>query len=86
PGTVALTSSPWAEVVSIERGGRPLQLAGQTPMMLELPPGEYVIELKSGDTTEKVKVSVEAGQAQAVHYTFPQMKVDEAVDEVLKQY
>ncbi len=85
PGTVALTSSPWAEVVSVERGGRPLEIAGQTPMMLELPPGEYVIELKSGDTTEKVNVTVEAGQTQAVHYTFPQLKVDEAVDEVLRQ-
>ncbi|MGH9788652.1 MAG: protein kinase domain-containing protein, partial [Candidatus Acidiferrales bacterium] len=85
PGTVALTSSPWAEVVKVERGGRPVQIAGQTPMMLELSPGEYVIELKSGDTTETVKVKVEAGETQAVHYTFPQMKVDQAVEEVLRQ-
>ena len=85
-GTVALTSSPWAEVVSVERGGRPLQMAGQTPMMLELPPGEYVIELKSGDTTEKLKVTVQAGETQTVHYTFPQLKVEQTVDEVLKQY
>jgi len=86
PGAVALTSSPWAEVVKVERAGQPLQIAGQTPMMLELPPGEYVIELKSGDTTEKVKVKVEAGETQTVHYTFPQLKVDQAVDEVLRQY
>jgi hypothetical protein len=72
--------------VSVERGGRKLDIAGQTPMSLELPPGEYVIGLKSGDTTEWVKVTVEAGQAQAVHYSFPGMKVDETVDEVLKQY
>ena len=86
PGTVTLTSSPWAEVVSVERGGRPLQMAGQTPMMLELAPGEYVIELKSGDTSEKLKVTVQAGETQTVHYTFPQLKVEQAVDEVLKQY
>lgn len=84
PGTVALTTSPWAEVVKVERGGQPLEIAGQTPMMLELPPGEYTIELKSGEVTETVKVKVEAGQTQTLHYTFPQMKVDQAVDEVLR--
>ena len=84
PGTVALTTSPWAEVVKVERGGQPLKIAGQTPMMLELPPGEYTIELKSGEVTETVKVKVEAGQTQTLHYTFPQMKVDQAVDEVLR--
>jgi len=72
--------------VKVERGGQPLQVAGQTPMMLELPPGEYVIELKSGEATEMLKLTVKAGETQAVHYTFPQLKVDQAVEEVLKQY
>ena len=85
PGTVALTSSPWAEVVKVERGGQPVQVAGQTPMMLELPPGEYEIELKSGEATETLKLTVKAGETQAVHYTFPQLKVDQAVEEVLRQ-
>ncbi len=85
PGTVALTSSPWAEVVKVERGGQPLEIAGQTPMMLELPPGEYEIELKSGEAIETLKLTVKAGAAQTVHYTFPQLKVDQAVEEVLRQ-
>jgi len=54
--------------------------------LAELPPGEYVIELKSGEATETLKLTVKAGETQAVHYTFPQLKVDQAVEEVLKQY
>lgn len=86
-GYVELNASPWAEVKSVQRvGGERLQIAGETPMQMELPPGEYVIELQSGEDTGTVNVTVEAGKSQTVNYTFPQVKVESMVEEVLRQY
>lgn len=87
PGTVQLTAAPWAEVMNVRgAGGGTLNIKGQTPLVLSLPPGEYVLELRNGESTGTVNVVVESGQAQQVNYTFPQVKVDALVDELVSQY
>ena len=87
PGYVQLTASPWAEVSDVKQeGGKRFAITGQTPLQMELPPGNYVIELRNADATAKVKVKVEAWKVQAVHYTFPQKKTEAMVEEVLRQY
>ena len=87
PGYVQLTASPWAEVTDVrQESGKRFDIAGQTPLQVELPPGNYVIELTNGKDTAKVKVKIESGKVQAVHYAFPKKKSDELVDEVLREY
>jgi hypothetical protein len=87
PGYVQLTASPWAEITDVrQEGGKLFAITGQTPLQIELPPGDYVIELTNGKDTAKVKVKVEAGKVQTVHYAFPERKSEEIVDEVLRQY
>lgn len=87
PGYVELTAAPWAEVTSVQKaGGERLNITGQTPLRVQLPPGEYVIELKNGETTGKVNVVVESGKAVPLHYTFPEVKVDALVEELVSQY
>ncbi len=87
PGTVHLTAVPWAEVTSVRSAdGKTVEANGVTPLQLSLPPGEYTLSLKSGEQTAEVKVTVEAGKVQAVNYTFPEVKSDAVVDDLLKQY
>ena len=87
PGYVQLTASPWAEVSDVKQeSGKRFAITGQTPLQMELPAGDYVIELRNAEATAKVKVKVEAGKVQAVHYTFPQKKTEAMVEEVLRQY
>ncbi len=87
PGYVHLTAAPWAEVLSVRQaGGESLNITGQTPLRIELPPGEYVIELRNGETRQTVKVKVEAGQVAPVNYTFPEVEVEAIVDELLAEY
>ncbi|MBI4467097.1 MAG: hypothetical protein HY656_06700 [Acidobacteria bacterium] len=45
-----------------------------------------MLELRNGESTGTVNVVVESGQAQQVNYTFPQVKVDALVDELVSQY
>ncbi|OFV86439.1 MAG: hypothetical protein A3B65_05825 [Acidobacteria bacterium RIFCSPHIGHO2_02_FULL_67_57] len=87
PGFVQLTAAPWAEVVSVRTaGGETLKITGQTPLYVSLPPGDYTIELKNGEATGTVQVTVQSGQTQAVNYAFPQVKVDALVDELVTSY
>jgi hypothetical protein len=87
PGTVHLTAVPWAEVTGARSAdGKAVAVSGMTPLQLSLPPGEYILSLKSGDQTAEVKVTVEAGKVLAVNYTFPEVKSDAVVDDLLKQY
>lgn len=88
PGHLQLSAVPWAEVVSVQtaKGAAVEVPLGQTPLQFELPPGEYVIELKNGEMTDRVNVTVVAGQVQAVNHPFPQVKIDALVDELVSQY
>lgn len=87
-GSLHLTAVPWAQVVSIRTvQGERLNVAGQTPLRLELPPGEYVIELKGDqDAVGKLNVSVQPGAVSNVNYTFPGVKVDVLVEELVSKY
>ncbi|HXE75020.1 MAG TPA: protein kinase [Candidatus Xenobia bacterium] len=87
PGTVHLTAVPWAEVTGARSAdGKAVNVSGVTPLVLSLPPGEYTLSLQSGEQTAEVKVAVEAGKVLAVNYTFPEVKPDAVVDDLLKQY
>jgi ferric-dicitrate binding protein FerR (iron transport regulator) len=87
PGYAQLTAVPWAEVVSVQtKDGKNLDIKGTTPLSVELPPGEYAFELKSGETVQKVTAVVKSGQVSQVHVTSPGMKVDAVVNELLSQY
>ncbi len=87
PGYAQVTAVPWAEVVSVETtDGKDLNIKGTTPLRLELPPGEYVFELKSGQAAQKVNVVVKSGEVSQAHFTSPGMNVDAVVDELLSKY
>ena len=87
PGYAQVTAVPWAEVVSVETtDGKDLNIKGTTPLRLELPPGEYVFELKSGQAVQKVNVVVKSGEVSQAHFTSPGMNVDAVVDELLSKY
>jgi hypothetical protein len=61
PGYAELTAAPWAEIVSVQtKDGKTLDVKGQTPVRLELPPGEYVIELKKDQAVGTVNVVVKS--------------------------
>ena len=87
PGFAQLTTVPWAEIVKVEKkGGQSLNIRGYTPIGLELPPGDYVIELKSDQGVGTVDVSVKSGETTKVNYTFPGVTVNEVVDELVSKY
>ena len=68
PGRLALHSVPWARVTSItdEKDGRRVALAenATTPVVLDLPPARYTVEIVSsaGGETERVSVEIRPGE------------------------
>jgi serine/threonine protein kinase len=86
-GSAQLIAAPWAEVVSVKNSaGQTLDIHGQTPMLVDLPPGHYVIELKNGQAVGQVEVDVKAGEISRVNYAFPQVDVNALVDELVSKY
>lgn len=86
-GYAQVTASPWAEIVSVQnKEGKALNVKGSTPIELELPPGEYVIELKNDQAVGKVNVVVKTGEVSQVNYTFPEVNVNAIVDELVSKY
>ena len=86
-GYVELTAAPWAEIVSVQtKDGKTLDVKGQTPVRLELPPGEYVIELKKDEAKGKVNVAVKSGEITQGKYVFPEVNVNAMVDELVSKY
>jgi len=87
PGVVELTAAPWAEVtgVSTKKGER-LNITGQTPLQIALPPGNYIIKLKNGSATGELEVAAKPGEVSRVSYTFPEVKIDDLVQNVVSQY
>jgi hypothetical protein len=85
-GYVQVTATPWAQVVSVKtKQGQDMNLTGQTPVQLELPPGDYVIELKNDQGTGQQEVTVKSGEPVVVNYTFPQVKINDLVDELVSK-
>lgn len=84
-GHAKLTSTPWADVVSVKtKQGQDMNLTGRTPLQLDLSPGDYVIELKTEDGTRgQVEVTVKSGEVASLNYPFPQVKIDDMVDELV---
>jgi serine/threonine protein kinase len=86
-GYVQISSTPWADIQSVETdSGNPVDVKGQTPLQVALPPGKYVFDLKSGKQEQKVTVEVSLGKASAVSYVFPDVKVDSVVNELVSKY
>lgn len=87
PGFAQINAVPWAEIVKVEtKGGQSVNIRGYTPIGLELPPGEYVIELKSDQAVGTVNVSVKSGETSKVNYAFPGVTVNAVVDELVSKY
>jgi hypothetical protein len=87
PGHTQLTAVPWAEIVKVQtQAGQTLNIRGYTPIELELPPGEYVIELRSEQAVGTVNVTVKSGETNSVNYTFPGVTVHAVVDELVARY
>jgi len=87
PGYAELTAAPWAEIVSVQtKDGKTLNVKGETPVRLELPPGEYVIELKKDQAVGKVNVVVKSGEITQGKYAFPEVNVNAMVDELVSKY
>lgn len=87
PGYLQLSSVPWAEVVSVQKaGGEKSNQTGQTPLQIELPPGDYVIELKSQTRSEKVTLTVESGKVTSQTYVFQGANVEEMVNEIVPKH
>jgi hypothetical protein len=86
-GYVQLTAAPWGQVASVSNAkGQYLNIKGETPLQLTLPPGRYVIELKKGQTSCKVEAAVERGSVSAYSCAFPEVKIDDLVQKVLSAY
>jgi tetratricopeptide (TPR) repeat protein len=87
PGFVELTATPWAEVTGIStKKGERLNITGQTPLQISLPPGNYIIDLKNGTATGQLEVAAKPGEISRVSYTFPEVKIDDLVQNVVSQY
>jgi tetratricopeptide (TPR) repeat protein len=87
PGFVELTAAPWAEVTGIStKKGERLNITGQTPLQISLPPGNYIIDLKNGTATGQLEVAAKPGEISKVSYTFPEVKIDDLVQNVVSQY
>ncbi len=86
-GSVQLTAAPWGEVADVSNAkGEHLNIAGETPLQVALPPGRYVIELKNGQSSCKVEASVQRGSVSAYSCVFPESKIDDLVQKVLSAY
>ena len=86
-GYLELTAAPWAEIVSVQTNdGKTLDVKGQTPVRLELPPGEYVIELRKDQAVKKVPAVVESGKTAPVDCTVSEVNVNAMVDELVSKY
>ena len=86
-GYIALTAAPQAQIVSVQTAaGKPVDKTGETPLLLELPAGDYVIELKNGTETQRVNVNVQAGNTTRQNCVFSKDKVNEMVDDLVKNY
>jgi serine/threonine protein kinase len=87
PGYIALTAAPQARIVSIQTaGGKTIDKTGETPLLLELPAGDYVIELKNGTEVQKVNLNVQTGNTTKQNCVFSKDKINEMVDDLITHY
>ncbi|MGH9713119.1 MAG: protein kinase domain-containing protein [Candidatus Acidiferrales bacterium] len=87
PGYIQLTAAPWGQVASVSNAkGERLNITGETPLQVALPPGHYVIELRNAQASCKVEAAVERGSVSAYSCVFPEGKIDDLVQKVLSAY
>ncbi len=87
PGVVQLTAAPWAEVTGIRtKKGERLNITGQTPLQVTLPPGDYIIGLKNGPAIGELEVTAKPGEVSRVSFTFAEVKIDDLVQNLVSQY
>jgi serine/threonine-protein kinase len=85
-GYAQVSATPWAQVVSVKtKQGQDMNITGETPLRLELRPGDYVIELKNDQGTSQQEVTVKSGEVVPVKCAIAQEKIDEMVDELVSK-
>jgi hypothetical protein len=85
-GYAQVTAVPWAEVVSVKtKAGKDLNMKGETPLRLELPPGDYVIQLQNDQGTGEMEVSIQSGKVVPVKYKPDQVNIDALVDKLVSK-
>ena len=86
-GFVELTATPWGQVTKVaDAKGAPVNITGETPLLMALPPGRYIIELKNGQSRCQVDAAVEHGKVSTYNCSFPEISTDDLVQKVLSQY
>lgn len=84
-GIVRLDVVPWAELKEVRKlgTGQLVNISGQTPLELSLPPGDYRLLLAHPKLGEfAVAVRVEAGVVKQSRHSFPKFDPDV----ILKEY
>jgi serine/threonine-protein kinase len=86
-GYLELTAAPWAQVADVSNAkGEHLNITGQTPLRVALPPGRYVIQLKNGQSSCKVEAVVARGSVSMYGCAFPEVRIDDLVQKILASY
>jgi eukaryotic-like serine/threonine-protein kinase len=86
-GYVQLTAAPWGQITAVTNAkGQRLNITGQTPLRVPLPPGRYNVELKNGQAVGNVEVTVERGKVSVYNYTFREVTVEDLVQKLLSEY
>jgi tRNA A-37 threonylcarbamoyl transferase component Bud32 len=79
-GSVVIDAVPWGEVVEIIDAKGQTHPVGEehfTPLLLQLPPGDYTITVQNGSAAPShLKVSVQPGKQVDVHAQFTPVDVD----------
>jgi serine/threonine-protein kinase PpkA len=86
-GHLQVDAIPWARVVALtDASGKPVALSGETttPVMLDLPEGQYTITLEpgSGGASVAVRAKVSRGQTNTVKQAFSTMSAEQYLREV----
>jgi serine/threonine-protein kinase len=86
-GHVLVTAAPWGQVADVRNAkGDHLNITGQTPLRLTLPPGRYIIELRNDQRSCRVEAVVQRESVSKYDCAFPEVKVDDLVQKVLSAY
>jgi serine/threonine-protein kinase len=86
-GYIQLTAAPWGQVIGVTSAtGKHLGITGETPLLVQLPAGNYSLDLKQGQLTGKLEVKVVGGQVSVYNYTFAEVKVHDLVQTLVSEY
>ena len=85
---VAIDAIPWArfKITPVDATSKQPPLTGETPVKLQLLPGDYVIELKNGNLTAPLKETISVAEAPLTRaFQMPGFRADRAVNALLGQ-